>query len=69
MKCQACDQVLSDREASRKSLNTGEYLDLCDTCLEPIAEDVYFSENTSLSNDRSKLYHEPFIDRTTDEGS
>lgn len=67
MKCLACDNPLSDREASRKSLNTGEYLDLCDTCLESIAEYVYFTENTTLSNDRSKFYHEPSLDRSGNE--
>ena len=33
MKCQSCDCILTDRESVRKSINTGDYLDLCDGCL------------------------------------
>ena len=33
MKCLSCDVILTDREATRKSINTGEYLDLCNHCL------------------------------------
>jgi hypothetical protein len=32
MKCQACDHLLSDREATRKCHTTKEYLDMCDRC-------------------------------------
>ena len=32
MRCQACDCELSDFESTRKSLETGEYLDLCNKC-------------------------------------
>lgn len=33
MRCLSCDCNLNDREATRKSINTGEYLDLCNHCL------------------------------------
>lgn len=33
MRCLSCNCNLNDRESTRKSLNTGEYLDLCDSCL------------------------------------
>lgn len=49
MRCKACDSALSDREATRKSVRTGEYLDLCDTCLDTIKEYVIFTENDELS--------------------
>lgn len=32
MRCKACNVSLNDFEATRKSKNTGEYLDLCNTC-------------------------------------
>ena len=32
MRCKACDCELSDFESTRKSSNTGEYLDLCNGC-------------------------------------
>lgn len=40
MRCVACNRILTDREATRKSALTGEYLDLCDADYLPIAEDV-----------------------------
>lgn len=45
MRCKACDAKLSDFEATRKSLTTGEFLDLCSTCFNYIKEDVYVIEN------------------------
>lgn len=33
MRCQACDCLLSDQEATKKSKITGEYYDLCSNCL------------------------------------
>ena len=40
MRCVACNCVLSDYEATRKGTITGEYLDLCDDCFKPIADEV-----------------------------
>lgn len=33
MKCLECDAILTDKEATRKSKQTGEFLDICDECL------------------------------------
>ena len=33
MKCQACDEILSDFEATRKQIETNQYLELCNHCL------------------------------------
>lgn len=33
IRCLSCNCNLNDRESTRKSLNTGEYLDLCNSCL------------------------------------
>lgn len=45
MHCQACDVLISDREASRKSPVTKEFYDLCDGCFETIKDQVQVSEN------------------------
>lgn len=38
--CCACDVLLSDLEATRKSPITNEYLDMCDHCLGSIAGQI-----------------------------
>lgn len=38
MKCQCCDKMLSDYEATRKNAETGQYLDLCQDCLDDVME-------------------------------
>ena len=40
MRCVACNAVLTDFEATRKSANTGEYIDLCNKCFNTIREEV-----------------------------
>ena len=40
MRCLSCNKALYDFEATRKSANTGEYLDLCNTCFSDIQYDV-----------------------------
>ena len=32
--CRCCDVLLSDYEATIKNQDTGEYLDMCDTCIQ-----------------------------------
>lgn len=32
MRCQQCDDLLTDFEATRKDLRDGSYVDLCDLC-------------------------------------
>lgn len=49
MKCQSCDKFLSDREASRKGLFSGEFLDLCDRCVSTIP-DLEYIENPEASS-------------------
>lgn len=34
MRCRACDVVLTDFESTRKSVKTGEYIDMCDKCFQ-----------------------------------
>lgn len=51
MRCRCCDKKLSDFESTRKSINTGEYLDMCNTCYNTISNQV-------LSYERYDLYDE-----------
>lgn len=50
MHCQSCDCELSDYESTRKSERTGEYIDLCDSCLEPIRDEFNLIERVDLLN-------------------
>jgi hypothetical protein len=57
MRCLSCNKNLSDFESTRKSANTGEYLDLCNTCFSEIQYDVDtivrddLKDNESLEED------------------
>lgn len=41
MRCLSCDCILQDHEATRKGTFSGEYLDLCDNCLQTIPDIEY----------------------------
>jgi hypothetical protein len=40
--------VLNDFEATRKSVMTGEYLDMCSKCYDTIKEDIHAEERYDL---------------------
>jgi hypothetical protein len=50
MKCKSCDEILTDFEATRKALETGDYLELCNDCFES-------SDNNLITLDRPDLKH------------
>ena len=33
MRCNCCNKMLSDFEATRKNAKTGEYMDMCNECI------------------------------------
>jgi hypothetical protein len=45
VRCIACDVRLGSRESTRKGLHTGEFLDLCDRCYDPIKDVVPTTDN------------------------
>lgn len=45
MRCRACDAVLTDYELTRKSAQTGEFLDLCNPCFQEIKGSVDAIDN------------------------
>lgn len=60
MRCLSCDKKLSTFECVRKSVTTGEYLDLCNNCYSTISDDVPTLENDVDHNE---------TDFTTEESS
>jgi hypothetical protein len=48
MRCKACDEALTDYETTRKSLATGEYINLCQGCFSSIRGDCLAFGNPSL---------------------
>ena len=48
MRCYCCDKALSDFESTRKSVATGDYLDMCNKCYSTIKEDLHAEERYDL---------------------
>lgn len=48
MRCYCCDKNLSDFESTRKSVTTGQYLDMCNKCYATIKEDLHAEERYDL---------------------
>lgn len=40
MRCQCCNRLLSDFEATRRHAETNEFLDICDSCFHVVNEDI-----------------------------
>ena len=40
MRCQACNKALNDFESTRKSVTTGQYVDLCNHCFHDVENDI-----------------------------
>lgn len=54
-RCYCCNSPLNDREASRKSPTTGQYLDMCDTCYKEV--DYVFIEEEE-KEEQKELPHD-----------
>jgi hypothetical protein len=61
MRCLACNKILNDFESTRKSIVSGEYLDLCNTCFHQVEQDVPAKERDDLRSE------EETFDDDTDE--
>ena len=61
MRCVACNKNLNDFESTRKSIISGEYLDLCNTCFHQVEQDVPAKERDDLRSE------EETFDDDTDE--
>lgn len=51
MRCLSCNAILSDFEATRKSVNTSTYIDMCNRCYYTISDDVLSLERDDLAHD------------------
>ena len=51
MRCLSCDCNLSQREDSRRSILTGERIQLCDPCYEEISGEVPTLSRNDLPNE------------------
>lgn len=51
MRCRSCDCNLTDFESTRKSMTTGEYFDLCNSCFSTIRDHVWAIERYDLEHD------------------
>ena len=66
MRCLSCDVELNDFEATRKSEQTGQYLDLCNRCLS--TTDIDTADERYDLEGVNERYKEPIIDTDFDGG-
>lgn len=69
MRCYCCDKILSDFESTRKSVNTGEYLDMCNKCYSTIKDELNAEERYDLfDGDEDELEDESILSNALDFG-
>lgn len=55
MKCLSCDDILTDREATRKYAGTDIFLDLCNNCVQDSCLSGQFTINNDVSDEHEEL--------------
>jgi len=55
MRCKACDQLLTDFESTRRSANSNEFIDLCNSCYYIVKDDLEVIERPDLMNVEDEL--------------
>jgi hypothetical protein len=69
MRCYCCDKILSDFESTRKSVITGDYLDMCNKCYSTIKDELHAEERYDLfDGDEEELEDESFLSDDLDFG-
>ena len=48
MRCLSCNALLSDFEATRKSVNTNEYIDMCNHCYSYVKRNIHTIDRDDL---------------------
>ena len=70
MRCLSCNAALTDFEATRKTLKTEEYLDLCNNCYATIRDDVITLDRSDLEEEEDgymeDITNDFFVDRDVD---
>lgn len=51
MRCECCNKLLSTREATRRFHGSGEFVDMCDECLETISDQVEVTKGNTSEKD------------------
>ena len=51
MRCLSCNEALSDYEASRRSVRTQQYIDLCNGCFKYVRDEIAAVGNVRLINE------------------
>lgn len=51
MRCYCCNKALSDYESTRRSANTGGFLDMCNKCYGSVSDDILALERTDLRHE------------------
>jgi hypothetical protein len=57
MRCECCDRILSDLEATSKFKGSGTYTNMCTTCIRSLPDDVEVVNRSDLEED---VYDEDF---------
>lgn len=55
MRCLSCDKNLTDFEATRKSVFSGEFIDLCNHCFASVYEDLQTIERSDLAHEEDSF--------------
>jgi hypothetical protein len=55
MRCLACNKNLSDFESTRKSAETGEFLDICNDCFFYTKDDITTIDRDDLRSESDTL--------------
>lgn len=48
MRCICCNELLTDYESTRKSLNTNEFIDMCNNCYRTVRDDILCRDRLDL---------------------
>jgi hypothetical protein len=51
MRCLSCNAALTDYEATRRSVATNEFIDLCNHCFASVSDDLQTIEREDLAHD------------------
>jgi hypothetical protein len=51
MRCKSCNVLLTDYEATIRGSNTGDYFDLCTSCLKEVAVSIEINDRPDLRHD------------------
>mgnify|MGYP000155326484 CR=1 FL=1 len=69
MRCDCCNNILSDREATRKFALSGEYTNTCDNCLSHISDVPTITRKSVVEeeDDDDLFYEDDFLEFPKDD--